>query len=944
MKGAMAVFMVFVLLLSCGKEKGIFDLTVSEKREVKGIEDKVEVIRDEWGVIHIYAKNEKDLFFAQGYMQAWDRLFQMLLMSGLSKGELSIIVGPSTLPMDLSMRLFNLKGIAEEMWNMLSDDEKLLLQSYADGVNEFMKNAKPYDLPFELLVLGIYNTERLPPWTPIDTLAFARFITFNLSFDDEGTFGMKYENIKDKLLEKYPGDITLLSGMLMDLLAFNPKTMRGYPVKDIHIISPQGISSSLSRYSENLKIDYKVRLKESPALKNLEEVFAIFRGSRYMSNNWAISPSISKSGNPLLANDPHLSLTQPSVFHEEHLNTKKKGGEINAGGVIFPGAPGIVIGFTENIAWAETVVGYDVTDFYVEILSSPTKPWKVLRNDKWVEVKEKIEVIPFIPTDSCSIEPDILNELKEYPVDLGEVYYSSDTGVCILQVKIYEVEGHGPVVSALLEETPPQLITVRWTGFEPSLEIKTFLGYMRAKNIEDAKESVKEFKVGAQNQLIIDRDGNIGWFPHARVPKRNITKCADQNFNPIPPHIVPPVLPMPGDGKCDWEGYLEGDELLTLISLENPEAGFIVTANNSPSPITNPYIGAYFDLGYRANRIQTLINEKLKDEKLTGEHLMEIQADVHSNTCDDFLSVLKDGLSNKWPELTDEEKSAYSNYIKDWKCDTSSGYELKDGKIQSIKGGKRKEDAIATSIFHTWFANFVHNTFDDETGEPIPDQLYAMAIYHITFRENCTSTPDKPCQLTGDGPSKLSPFWDDIDTPEIETRDEVVVKSFKEALAGLTNAFGAEDPSYWLWGKIHKLVLKHLSCIATCPEEIAILNVPSIFDPIYGATSPIGVGFPRAGDQFVVDNSDPGLLKTDKNTPRTWTYNSGPSYRMVVELTKDGPKAWTSIPGGNVGRPKSRHYSDQIKELWWLNKYKEFPFKDEDVEKSAEELIIFIPK
>lgn len=947
MKGRI-LFMAFGLglVLSCGKEKGIFDLTVSEKREVKGIEDKVEVVRDEWGVVHIYAKNEKDLFFVQGYMQAWDRLFQMLLMRGLAKGELSIIIGSSTLPMDLSMRLFNLRGVAEKMWNMISDDEKELLQAYADGVNEFMKNAKPYDLPFELLVLGISNAKALPEWTPVDTLSFSRFMTFNLSFDDEGTFGNTYKKIQERLLQKYPGNITLVSGMLTDLLAFNINKMRSYPVRDVHIQIPQRITSSLSMGSEIPEIDYKVKIKESPALKNLEEVFKLFRGSRYMSNNWAIHGKISETGNPMIANDPHLSLTQPPVFHEEHLNTKKKGGDINAGGVIFPGAPGIVIGFTENIAWAETVVGYDVTDFYVEILSSPAKPWKVLRNGKWVDVVERNELIPFLPDgNSCSIPSDIMDELKEYPVDIGPPSYSKENGLCVLPVTIYEVEGHGPVVSAMLEETPPQIVTVRWTGFEPSLEIKTFLGYLKARDINDAKKAVKDFKVGAQNQLIIDRDGNIGWFPHARVPKRDITKCADPNFNPVPPHIIPPVLPMPGDGRCDWKGYIEGDELLSLISLENPDSGFIVTANNSPSPITSPYIGAYFDLGYRANRIQTLINEKLnKKGKINSDDLKEIQADAHSNTCDDFLPVLKEGLTDKGDKLNDDEKSIYSKYLKDWNCDTSSGYELRDGKIQPVKDEKVRNNAIATSIFHTWFANFVHDTFDDQTGESIPDQLYAMAIYHITFRPNCASNPDKPCQLTGDGSSKSSPFWDDINTSETETRDDIILKSFREAIAGLKNAFGTADPSYWLWGKIHKLILRHLSCIASCPPEIAILNVPSIFDPVYGSTSYAGVGFPRAGDQFVVDNSDPGLSKADENTPRTWTYSSGPSYRMVVEMTKEGPKAWTAIPGGNVARPKSKHYSDQIKELWWLNKYKEFPFRDEDVEESAEELIIFEPE
>jgi len=670
-------------------------------------------------------------------------------------------------------------------------------------------------------------------------------------------------------------------------------------------------------------------IKSAGVIKNAKEVLETLFGSTAGSNNWVISGEKTLSGKAMLANDPHLSLQQPPIFHEIHLNTKRAGGSINAGGVVFPMAPGIVIGFTDSIAWGETVVGYDVTDFYVEELSSSSKPWRVKWNNDYKDVNQRVEQIAFKPDETkdelCSIDEGIIDEIKEYPVDIGTPFYYSGTGECILPVKIYEVDGHGPIVAELLDETPPALLSVRWSGFEPTYELRAFMGYLRSKNIDDFKGAAKNFRVGAQNQVVIDADGNIGWFPYANIPARDFSNCPYDEY--------PRYLPIPGTGICEWNGYIP-DTLLP--ELYNPEKGYIVTANNYPAETTY-YHGTFYDLGYRASRITELIEDKLKNGGLIAvEDMKRIQGDTLSPTCRDFKDrILKDTILRYEDELTESEKDAF-NYVKDWDCSTPSGYTLgADGKLTVVDDTKIKSSSIATSIFHTWYANLIHNTFDDEiTGFPIPDNQLGRMIYHITFRKNCSSSElnnDEACQYSGDGPGAQSYFWDNINTEELETRDEIVVKSFKEAVDGLKKSTGYSSASQWLWGRLHYLVLKHLV------DTTGLLNVPSLTDKVFPW------GFPRPGDLFVVDNADPEILKTSSEIARKYNYSSGPSYRLIVELSKDGVNAYTALPGGNVAIPKSRFYSNQMMDLWWKNEYKKFSFDDKDVKENAFELTVYKP-
>ncbi len=946
-----------LLLTSCAREevaKGKFlNLDVAEVKELAGLRGRVEVARDEWGVPHIYAKNEHDLFFAQGYLHAADRLFQMILLRGAAKGELALIAGVEMLPDDVSVRLFKFDKVAQEIFAQATPEESELLQAYADGVNAYLDTARPEEFPFELLAQGFDSLESIPRWEPGDSLAFARLMTFQLSFDNEGELGEKILGIQEGLVDyllPIVGPTTapvLAGGMVMDLFTANP-------VRDAVISDPASYEFAALPAASGIGA---LSVGELPALMNLRSLLDSLIGEKGQSNSWAISGDHTSTGYPMLANDPHLDLTQPAIFHEAHLNTKDQGGELNVAGVMFPLDPGIAIGFNEDLAWGETTVGYDVTDFYIELTTTTTAdpfPEEVCKDPgctSFADVIERPESLVYPPSDDpidpCALDPAIIQGIEEYPVGVGEPFYLDPLGVCLLPVTIYEVT-HGSLRCPVVKLLPAgelfatvALLTACWTGLEPSTEVKAFFGFMRSNDMDDFKISAADFKVGAQNHLMADTQGNIGWFPYAWIPAKGdqyTNNCINPAINPIPPYTVPHYLPQYGfNPYCEWEGYLP---LGLLPRLENPAEGYIVTANNIPViTITNPtipptsyYHGTFYDLGYRASRIGQRITEKVGGaEKITIADMMSIQADTYLGPCTDFLAtvLVSPTIEGRLTELTDPtlKQNAY-DYLKNWDCSTPT-------------------DSVASSIFHAWYANFVHFTFDDQTfGEDLGDAQYGRAIYHITFRKNCadpTLAPGEPCQLTGFGQwgvisVGVSPFWDDISTtPAVETRDDIVLKAFSEAVDALREpynlstgrgGFGTDDLSQWLWGDLHTVFLAHLA--------ESILNVPSPFDTVYPN------GFPRPGGYFVVDSSHPGLAPATPASPRSFKYANGPSYRMVVDLTPGAVKAWTTIPGGDIARPSSVHYDDQMRNLWVNNKYKVLYLNKKDVEDNAVSLQVFL--
>lgn len=355
---------------------------ISGEIQVDGVTSPVEIIRDSQGVPHIKAENLHDLFFAQGYVVAQDRLFQMDLSRRQASGMLSEVVGSAAVNRDKYFRTLGLRRAAEASYQEYSSEGQNVLQWFADGVNAYMQEAiQKNKLPVEFFLMG-YKPE---PWTPIDSLTIGKFMAYDLGGHWESQ-AFQYWALKNlpedkakELLPHYPDNAPYIIAQLQET---------------------------------DVQVD-----------KLLAE--AIIPPAFNGSNNWVVSGDKSASGKPLLADDPHLSLATPSIWYQMHLEAE----DINVSGVIFAGIPGIILGHNEHVAWGVTNTGPDVQDLYIE-KRNPDHPNQFLYNDQWVDAQIIAEPIKVKGGETIPYEVTVT---RHGPVISEFAYDTKDDTVFALQ-------------------------------------------------------------------------------------------------------------------------------------------------------------------------------------------------------------------------------------------------------------------------------------------------------------------------------------------------------------------------------------------------------------------------------------------------------------------------------------------------------------------------------
>ncbi len=427
--------------------------------KLPGLKSTVMVQRDEWGVPHIFADSEDDLFYAFGFVQAQDRLAQMDFGRRLARGMLSEVVGRATYDTDLFFRVVGLERAAQATLDQMSASEKSMLQRFADGVNEYMAGMGP-NLPVEFKLLGYVPQ----PWTPLDTASFAKLMAWSLS----GDFG----DIELARIVKAFGENTALKLFPLRL----PKEI---------VILPDTVSNKSKRtgtiddnFSSHLNL---LSPKGLDALLEWRGRAHAWLPSYEASNDWVVDGAKTVSGKPMLANDPHLQLTAPPIWYEAHLVVA---GVLDVRGVTFAGTPVIILGHNERVAWGFTNVGADVIDFYYYRFNDDrTSYWYV---DHWESVRKQETII----------NVKLSNGFEERRVTLN-------------------FTRHGPLI-----ERDGQAFGMRWTGSDPSPELLAVYGFNKARNIAEFREAVRNFQVPAQNIVYADVDGNIAYWTAGKYPIR----------------------------------------------------------------------------------------------------------------------------------------------------------------------------------------------------------------------------------------------------------------------------------------------------------------------------------------------------------------------------------------------------------------------------------------
>ena len=564
--------------------------------QIKGIKDRITIRRDERGIPYIEAQNDEDLYFAQGYATAADRLWQMDLFRRTARGELAEVlgVGPNNIAIDQDKlhRTYGFAQAAEAEFANASPRFRALLEAYARGVNAYASSLDPKSMPpeFQILQYGFR------PWIATDSILPFKLLhealsdTWRLDIMRQAMSVLPAEKRAELLPVISPIDVLVVG---KDTPSKNKSSAR---------LKPDPVSPEvLARLAYNQEI-------AAGALARI----GLDTDALAASNNWVVNGNHTVTGKPLLANDPHLRPSAPSIWHMVHLSAPG----VRVAGVVMPGLPGVVLGHNEHMAWGSTNLGPDVQDLYVEKFN-PENPKQYQTPSGWQDAvirREEIKVRKAIG----SAEHDIVN----YDVT---------------------VTRHGPIIF----EGDGKRYALRWTALDPTKNNPDFLFALdRARNWTELNAGLETFTAPTQNLVYADVDGHIGYHAAGVVP---IRKSGDGS--------------VPYDGSTDageWTSYIP---IAKLPAVYDPPSGIIITANQRVAGTDYPYFLSHsWAQPYRARRIFDLLSEK---PKLSSEDFRRIQGDVYAIA---GVTFTKEVVKLLRPKLTpaDEKLRATLDAFEKW--------------------------------------------------------------------------------------------------------------------------------------------------------------------------------------------------------------------------------------------------------------------------------------
>jgi penicillin amidase len=557
-----------------------------------GLKAPVGVYRDTFGIPHIYAGSAEDAYFALGYLHATDRLFEMEVFRRRASGTLAEVFGKASLDDDIFVRQIGIRRTAEAAWKSHRLDGRIRseMEAYCAGVNarlgELQKLSGP-KLPEIFQQLGFTPA----PWTPVDALAFPKYMGWDQSGTDTDVWmGMLVEKLgRETVDELFPLD-----------RPYEVPTIPGWGA----VNKPLGHGDALAGWGGGPRPPSGVWRPSAPCLRrspcaatdvppkfppdfdraalDLHRHFVSGRfGSEFAfgSNNWVIDGTKSATGKPILANDPHLGFSLPSIWYTAHLVAPG----LNIAGVTFAGFPYTVIGHNDRIAWGLTDMQADAVDYFIE-KTDPQHPHQYFYKGAWRPLTRVREDVP-------------VRGGKPVPLEIESTI-------------------HGPLVT-----THGANLALAWTGLEPTFEVVAFQRLNTARGLADYEAALKNLTVPALNVIYADVDGNIAIAPHGALPirKRGLGRW-----------------PVDGSsGDYDWAGNIPDDQLPFAL---NPTQHFLASANGRPAPVGYPYyLGWMWDPSYRTRRIHELL---CTHDHITVEDMEAFQMDAHDSAAEAFVPVL----------------------------------------------------------------------------------------------------------------------------------------------------------------------------------------------------------------------------------------------------------------------------------------------------------------
>lgn len=786
MKATIAVF--FLVFVAGFTTSAPADADPASRVSIRaaGLSQPVEILRDRWGIAHIYARTEDDLFFAQGYNAARDRLFQLELWRMQAAGSAAAVFGRRELQRDIGARLHRYRGDLDKELNHYHPRGRAIINAFVLGVNAYIAETErdPDLLPLEFGLLGI-KPQR---WT--EEIVISRHQGLLENVEEEVEMARLVSELgEEKIRRLYDfqgGDPRLTADASIDLGSIPGNVLELYTAFRTRMtFAPEQIAAR----ARNDSASYERLVRQVAA--DTEASLLLEPSGSIGSNNWVIHGSRTIGTYPIMANDPHRSITAPSLRYWVHLVAPGW----NVIGAGEPALPGVSIGHNEYGAWGLTIFGNDFEDLYVYD-TNPANAGEYRFRDRWEAMRIEKDAIPVKGEAAVEVE--------------------------------YKFTRHGPVLLEDKENHKAYALRAAWLepGGAPYL---ASLRMDQARNWEEFREACTFNHTPSESMVWADREGNIGFQATGIQPIR-------RNFSGL--------LPVPGDGRYEWEGYLDTEDLPHEY---NPARGHIATANNYLFPNDYAFPEAmHFQWAepFRYARINEVLDS---GRRFNVPEVMRLQNDDLSIPARQLAPLLA-GL-----RLEGDSKAA-RDLVLEW-----------DFVLDA--------DSIAAGIYALWERRLLEN-FRNLVLTTEEERALSIRPYVIRVIDQL---------MAPDGLFGVDP---------LAGRDALVTQSFEEAVAELTERLGPDMQS-WQYGqeKLHHVLIRHPLSEAVSPEVRKRLEVGPAPRGGGGQTvSATGSGdLQTAGGSFkVIVDTGNWDRSVGQNTPGQSGDPDSPHYRDLFEMWAQG--------------------------------------------------------
>ncbi len=852
---------------------------------VTGLHSPATVIRDGNGILHITAGDRHDLFMAQGYAHAQERMWQMEISRRIGAGRLSELFGAGQVERDTYIRTLGWRVAAERDLAAMSPDTLSILAAYAEGVNAWITEhdgrlSTPFVVAGLLSGTGGVGGITLEPWTPLDTATWQKVQAWSLG-------GNVDSEIFRFLADARLGDPALTDDLFppYDATApvITPTGLVGSGGAGAPTTTATTAAASVAPRASHEAATTRLAEAHAAALADLGRLGSTVaglagfdRGSGLVgshgvgSNNWVVSGDRTFSGKPILANDPHLGFAIPSVWIINGLHCRVIDATCpwDVVGVTFPGAPAVILGHNARIAWGATNVGPDTQDLFLETVDPSDPEGHYLYDGQSLAFEVRHEVIKV--GGGTAVEIDVRSTR------------------------------HGPVLSdvdARLKDGP--VLAMRWASTaEVDLALETFMKIDLATSFEEFRAAFEGYGSPSQNFIYADVDGHIGYVLPGLIPLRDpfsAPPCPQGASDCGAGHATGERVRDGTSGDEEWTGYVPREDLPWQL---DPAGGQIASANNAPVSADFPYwLGSEWDPGYRAARISQRLAGL--EGNVTADDMRAIQLDTYVLRADRIIPRLV-AIDPK-PATADGQLLLERIRSWDLRCEVHS---------------------VGCASYMTVELALQRAIFDDELGPLARDYVGSTFAWEALI------------SVLG---QSISPWWDiATEGSSADAEPAKVTADAIDAAAADLRGFDA-DPATWTWGRLHQVTFRE--------STLGSSGIPPLewfFNPagraVAGADGAINNNYYRAAGVYP-DPDDPSYVPLANH--QAFEVTNGPSLRFTIDMD-DIDGARIVITTGQSGNPFDPHYGDLIP-LWANGETLSLPFSAGNVAAAAARTLTLSP-